>query len=276
MPELPEVELVCRALAQTCLGRRIVAARLLRPRLAPETTPAVFARRLHGGRIEKVSRRGKHILIELDKPFVLITHLRMTGRFLLLPPAWPLPAYTHALFKLDNNQRLAFTDHRHFGMMKVVRAAELYQTRELSSLAPEPFSKDFSEQYLVETLANTKRPLKEVLLDQTKVTGLGNIYAAEALFLAGINPRARASSLSRGRIIKLRQAILAVLGESIQHGSTLNVDPQNLEGSYYGGGYKNRWYVYDREGEPCSRCASVIKRTVHAGRSTYYCRRCQR
>lgn len=276
MPELPEVELVCRALARVCVNRRIISAKLLRPGLAPDTAPAVFARRLHNAVVQKVSRRGKHILFELDKPFVLITHLRMTGRFLLLPPRRPLPAYTHALFKLDDGQRLAFTDHRHFGMMKVVPAAELAQTKELSALAPEPFSADFSEQYLAETLARSRRPLKEVLLDQKMVTGLGNIYAAEAMFHAGINPGAPASSVSRRRIGKLRAAIIEVLRESIAHGSTLNVDPQNLEGSYYGGGYNGRWHVYDREGEPCSRCAAPIRRTIHANRSTYYCYRCQK
>lgn len=276
MPELPEVELVSRALAGHCLGRTIVSAKLLRHQLAPETTPAAFARRLKGARFERISRRGKHILLEFDKSHALLVHLRMTGRFLLLPPECPLPNHTHALFTIDDRRRLIFTDQRHFGMMRVLEADRIHQAKELISLAPEPFSKEFSDAYLVETLRSTKKTLKEALLDQTKVSGLGNIYAAEAMFLAGVNPSLRAFRLSRPRVARLRAAILEVLRASIQHGSTLNVDLENLEDSYYGGGYQGRWHVYNREGEPCARCDSAVKRTVHGNRSTYYCRQCQR
>ncbi|MEJ7618605.1 MAG: bifunctional DNA-formamidopyrimidine glycosylase/DNA-(apurinic or apyrimidinic site) lyase [Pyrinomonadaceae bacterium] len=274
--ELPEVELVSRALAAHCLGRKVVSAKLLRPGLAPETTPVTFARRLNGGKFERISRRGKHILLEFDRRYALLAHLRMTGRFQLLPPGYPLPAHTPAFFKIDDGRRLIFTDQRHFGMMRLVEADKIHHARELKSLAPEPFSPEFSDDYLVETLRSTTRTLKEALLDQTKVSGLGNIYAAEAMFLAGVNPSLSAFRLSRARVARLRTAILEVLRASILHGSTLNVDPENLEQSYYGGGYHGKWHVYNREGEPCSRCDSAIKRTVHGARSTYYCQKCQR
>jgi len=276
MPELPEVELVARALERLVGGQQIVAARLLRPGLAPETPPAVFARRLRRCTIHQVTRRGKHIIFEMDRPLALITHLRMTGRFLLLPPEAPLPNHTHALFYFADESRLAFADQRHFGMMKIVRIGELSQTKELRLLAPEPFSDDFTPAYLRSALARSRRALKETLLDQTKVTGLGNIYAAEALFIARINPFIVAAAVSPRRLARLHEAILQVFRESIAHGSTMNVDPADIDGSYYGGGYENHWRVYDREDLPCADCRTRIRRLMRAGRSTFFCPRCQR
>ncbi|HEX8710067.1 MAG TPA: bifunctional DNA-formamidopyrimidine glycosylase/DNA-(apurinic or apyrimidinic site) lyase [Pyrinomonadaceae bacterium] len=276
MPELPEVELVARSLGRIVAGRRIVAAELLRPRLVADSTPPEFARLLGGARIEAVGRRGKHILLMLDNGLALIVHLRMTGRFLYLPLEAPLPKHTHALFYLDNERRLAFTDQRHFGMMKIAAAAELDRTRELSALAPEPFSEEFTPAYLHGALSRSRRTLKETLLDQKKVVGLGNIYAAEALFVARVNPFIPAAELSKRRVPRLHRAILDILAESLSHGSTLNVDPENIDGSYYGGSYEGHWRVYDREGEPCPVCRAPIRRVPHAGRSTFFCPRCQR
>jgi formamidopyrimidine-DNA glycosylase len=276
MPELPEVELVARALDGLVAARRVVAAKLLRAGLAPDTPPALFARALRGRRIERVTRRGKHILFEFEGARVLIAHLRMTGRFTLHPPEAPLPKHTHAVFYLDDGRRLVFSDQRHFGMMKLVGAAELTDTKELRLLAPEPFSGDFTPLYRRATFARTRRTLKETLLDQRKVTGLGNIYAAEALFLARINPFGVAAELSPRRLPRLHRAILDVFNEAIAHGSTMNVDPENIEGSYYEGGFHGRWRVYDREAEPCLQCRAPIRRLTHAGRSTYFCPRCQR
>lgn len=276
MPELPEVELVARALDRLVTGQRIEAAKLIRAGLAPDNPPRDFARRLRGATFAKVGRRGKHILAELDNGQILITHLRMTGRFLLLPARRPLPKHTHALFHLADGRRLAFTDQRHFGLMKVVSADALADARELRGLAPEPFSEEFTPDYLAAVFARTGRVLKDVLLDQTKVTGLGNIYAAEVLNLARVNPFSTASHLQRRQVKRLHQAILDILGEALAHGSTMNVDPENIDGSYFGGGgYNGRWRVYDREGEPCLKCKDSIRRVTHAGRSTYFCGRCQ-
>ena len=276
MPELPEVELVARSLDTLLYGWKIIRAELIRARLAPDNPPREFARLLRNATIESVGRRGKHLLFNLDNSHVLITHLRMTGRFLYLPPKTPLPKHTHALFHLENGRRLIFTDQRHFGLMKIVKASELHEAKELRALAPEPFSDEFSPEYLLATLKRSGRALKEVLLDQTKITGLGNIYAAEALFIARINPFIAASKLSGRRSPRLHLAIREILDEAIAHGSTMNVDPENIDGSYYGGGYEGRWRVYDREDEPCPVCKARIRRITHAGRSTYFCPRCQR
>jgi formamidopyrimidine-DNA glycosylase len=276
MPELPEVELVARALDKLVGGSRILAAELLRPRLAPESSPAGFAEALRGAGIEGVTRRGKHILFQLDGQRVLIVHLRMTGRFLLLPEERELPKHTHAVFYLEDQRRMAFDDQRHFGLMKLAAASELQQTKELRALAPEPFSEAFTPDYLGGVLSRSRRTLKETLLDQTKVTGLGNIYAAEVLFLARANPFSVSAEFSRRRVQRLHRAILDVLTEAIAHGSTMNVDPENIDGSFYDGSNQGRWRVYDREGEACLNCRASIRRLSHAGRSTYFCPRCQR
>jgi formamidopyrimidine-DNA glycosylase len=151
---------------------------------------------LKGSRISGVGRRGKFILIDLDSGKVLVVHLRMTGKFLVLTPDDPLPPHAHAVFYLDDERRLVFRDQRQFGVMKLVANSRLLKTKGITELAPEPFSDEFSVGYLRETLARSRRTLKTLLLDQTRVVGLGNIYAAEALFRAGINPFKTASGLS--------------------------------------------------------------------------------
>lgn len=276
MPELPEVELVARSLDKLVKNCRIVAAELLRERLAPEVSPEKFAETLKNSQINSVARRGKHILFDLDNDVTLIAHLRMTGRFMLLPPTRGLPKYAHAVFYFDDETRLVFQDQRHFGAMNVVETARLNESKEIAKLAPEPFSEDFNPQYFRWTLKTSKRSLKEFLLDQTKVCGLGNIYASEAMFLARVNPQTRANTVSAKKAAVLYEKIRYVLEESIAHGSTLNVDPENIDGSYYGGGYELRWLVYDRERELCAECAGEIQRLVQAGRSTYFCPECQK
>ena len=275
MPELPEVELVVKSLDSLIKGRKIIVAELLRTRLAPENPPAQFADRLKNATINFVHRRGKHILFDLDNRQTLIAHLRMSGRFMLLPAERELPKYSHAVFYFEDETRLVFQDQRHFGLMKLVETANLHEAKEIKKLAPEPFSEDFSPQYFRDVLKTSKKSLKEFLLDQTKVLGLGNIYASEAMFLARVNPQVPANQISARKANILFEKIRDVLQESIAHGSTLDVDPENIDGSYYGGGYKDRWRVYDRENEPCVNCAAAIKRIVQGGRSTYFCPRCQ-
>lgn len=276
MPELPEVELVARSLDNLVGKRIIIAAELLRKGLAPENSPREFAEKLKNAKIKRVHRRGKHILFDFDNKQTLITHLRMSGRFMLLPVERELPKFSHAVFYFADENRLIFQDQRHFGLMKLVETVKLNETRELKKLAPEPFSEEFNVKYLRFALKSSKRSLKEFLLDQTKVSGLGNIYAAEAMFLAKINPQTPANLVSARKAAVLLEKILNVFTESIAHGSTLNVNPENIDGSYYDGGYENHWRVYDRENEPCVNCAKPIARLKQAGRSTYFCPRCQR
>jgi formamidopyrimidine-DNA glycosylase len=276
MPELPEVELVARALDVLVKGRSISAAELRRERLAPDITPDEFAGRLANASINFVHRRGKHILFDLGNGRTLITHLRMSGRFLLLTVDREDPKFTHAVFYLDDETRLVFQDQRHFGLMKIVETPALYEAKELKKLAPEPFSGEFSPGYFRKTLKTSKKSLKEFLLDQTKVTGLGNIYASEAMFLAGANPKIPANKLSGKRADILFEKVREVLREAIGDVSNLQVDPENIEGSYYSSGDESRWRVYDREKEPCPNCQTPIIRLKQGGRSTYFCPKCQK
>jgi formamidopyrimidine-DNA glycosylase len=276
VPELPEVELVARSLNELVAKRQIVAAELLRSKLAPATTELDFANFFKGVQIESVSRRGKHVLFYFDSNKALITHLRMTGRFLLLPDSRDLPKHTHAVFYFADRFRLAFQDQRHFGMMKIIERDKLFETRELSCLAPEPLSDNFTFEYFKRVLQSSGRSLKEFLLDQSKVCGLGNIYAAEAMFLARVSPQKLANTISQKSAKRLFDAIRFVLAESIDHGSTMNVNPENIDGSYYEGNYERHWRVYDQADNPCATCQSLIKRIVQGQRSTFFCPRCQR
>jgi formamidopyrimidine-DNA glycosylase len=276
MPELPEVELVARSLNQLVSRRTIVAAELLRERLAPEHSSGEFAEKLKDSTINFVHRRGKHVLFDLHNGRTLITHLRMTGRFMILPLERDLPKFAHAVFYLEDETRLVFQDQRHFGLMKIVETAHLGEAKEIKKLAPEPFSDEFDLKYFQNILKTSKRSLKEFLLDQTKVLGLGNIYASEALFLAGVSPQIPADRLSARKTAVLFEKIREILAESMAHGSTLNVNPENIDGSYYGGGYENQWRVYDREKQSCINCRTPIERLKQGGRSSYFCPKCQK
>lgn len=276
MPELPEVDLVARSLHSLVCGRTIVAAELLRERLAPENTSAEFAAKIANSRIGAVNRRGKHILIGLENGRTLIVHLRMSGRFVLIDSEVEPPKFTHAIFRLDDSRKLIFSDQRHFGLMKLVETADLKSAKELAKLAPEPFSEEFSLSYFRDRLSRSSRSLKEFLLDQTQVCGLGNIYAAEAMFAANIHPAVPANSVGPVKARRLHESIRAVLDEAIRHNLGRPIDPEDLEGSYFSGSGTTGWYVYDREGKPCSFCATAIVRLKQGGRSTYFCRRCQR
>ena len=303
MPELPEVEHVVRALRRVVIGRRIVATEVRLPKLIAPTSPSAFNRKLKGSTITGVSRRGKFILIELNgtdalpdgrasdtgsagvspaqrakraHALVLAVHLRMTGKFLYLSADDALPKHAHAIFYLDNDRRLVFSDQRKFGVMKLVARSRLSKTKGISKLAPEPWSDDFSPGYLKATLARSRRSLKTLLLDQTRVLGLGNIYAVEALFRAGINPFKVSSELSMKRITRLHAAILDVLRDAIADSSTSRIDLERPSGFSYGEAFERFWQVYEREDEPCFKCGAHIKRVTHGGRSTYWCPRCQR
>lgn len=276
MPELPEVELVARSLDRFVTGRRILNAHLLRPRLAPDASPARFSSFLRGAKINFVHRRGKHLLFDLDNGRTLITHLRMSGKFMLLPAEADHPKFTHAVFELDDETSLLFQDQRHFGFMRIVKTLNLNSAKEIVKLAPEPFSDGFSIDYLRTKLKTSRRPLKEFLIDQTKVCGVGNIYASEALFLAGLSPRRRSDRLTHQATAVLHQSILTVFQEAFALMETVAVHPDDVGGSIYGNGAEAAWRVYDREGEACQRCEFPISRLKQAGRSTYYCRKCQK
>jgi formamidopyrimidine-DNA glycosylase len=200
----------------------------------------------------------------------------MTGKFVFLTAEDTLPKHAHAIFYLDNDRRLVYCDQRRFGVMKLVKRTRLSKTKGISELAPEPFDEEFSFLYLRDTLGRSQRTLKTLLLDQTRVLGLGNIYAAEALFRAGISPFKVAATLSSQRVALLHQAIRDVLSDALIDSSTSRVDLEQPNGFSYGEAFERFWQVYEREGEDCIKCGARIRRIVHGGRSTYWCPRCQR
>lgn len=275
MPELPEVEHVVRALRRAVLGRRVLAAEIRLPRLLVGSSTASLKRKLRGARIDAINRRGKYILIELDNHEVLLVHLRMTGKFLCVGTDMPLPPYAHVVFYLDDDRRLVFCDMRQFGRMRLLTTKALSVLPQIEALAPEPLTDDFSLAYFLETLSKSRRSLKQLLLDQTRILGLGNIYASEALFLARISPLKAAQSLSKQRASRLHQAIRDILQEAIAAGSTLRIDLTEANGSYFGT-TERFWRVYERAGELCVNCGARIRRVVQGGRSTYFCPKCQR
>ncbi len=276
MPELPEVEHVVRALRRSVNGSRIVASEVTLPKLVAPLATAVFNRKLKNARISAIKRRGKYILINLDNGLTLAVHLRMTGQFLVLKTDDELPRHAHAVFYLEDERRLVFRDQRQFGVMKLVPSSDINELKGIGELAPEPFSGDFSLAYLKETLGRSRRTLKTILLDQTRVLGLGNIYAAEALFRARINPFKIAAELSSKRVERLHQSIRDVLRAAVSGNSSSRISLENSEGFSYGEAFGRVWQVYEREGEPCFKCGARIRRLTHGGRSTYWCPTCQR
>lgn len=278
MPELPEVETVCRGLSATLSGRVLARVDQHRPDLR-FPLPDNFARRLTGRRVESVGRRAKYILIRLDDGQVLLIHLGMAGRMVVTPPdraAGFAPAtHDHVVFRADDGSVVAFNDARRFGMMDLVAEADLPRHRLLAGLGPEPLGNEFHAAYLSARLAGRRTPIKAALLDQTVVAGLGNIYVSEALFGAGISPRRLAASVAGRRAERLVPAIREVLSAAIAAGGSSLRDYVQTDGEL--GYFQHAWAVYDRAGEPCRDCRCDVETTggvhriVQSGRSTFYC-----
>ncbi|HUP01575.1 MAG TPA: bifunctional DNA-formamidopyrimidine glycosylase/DNA-(apurinic or apyrimidinic site) lyase [Gemmatimonadota bacterium] len=293
MPELPEVETIVRRLARDLPGRRIDRAEVLRANVVRGSARR-FVRALEGRTVASVGRRGKFVVTRLSGDRVWVTHLRMSGKYQVVPRpdgrsgksvaearmtdtrAELLPPYTRAAFRLDDGTHLLFIDPRTLGEMEVLTADGW--VRKEAALGVEPLEPDFTPKELERRLATSRRPVKEFLLDQTKVAGLGNIYAAEGLWRAGISPRRRARNLGPVRARRLHGAIVDVLTEAIgRSGTSLGstyldwADGEGAPGEFY-----ERLNVYDREGENCRRCGTPIQRIVQSQRSTYFCPTCQR
>jgi formamidopyrimidine-DNA glycosylase len=275
MPELPEVETVRRGLALKMTGRRILQAELRRPDLRRPFPPAL-ADRLGGARIGALGRRGKYILIELDADGVLLLHLGMSGRVTAGSSALPDAPHDHVILRLDDGTVIRFNDPRRFGLLDYFKRGEEAQHPLLAGLGPEPLEPEFSGDYLTAALDGKMTPIKSALLDQRIIAGLGNIYACEALFRAGISPRRLARSIGRGRADRLVAGIRSVLTEAIEAGGSSLRDYVQADGEL--GYFQHRFAVYDREGEPCPGCdcGGGVRRIVQAGRSSFFCAKRQR
>lgn len=294
MPELPEVETVRRGLEPAMVGKRIAVADVRRPNLR-WPFPEGMADRLTGARIERLRRRSKYILADLDTGETLLIHLGMSGRMLIAPPRdngakedahdmlgdfhhlHPAPEkHDHVVLDMADGTRITFNDARRFGAMDLY-ATEIGETHKLLALlGPEPLGNSFDESYFKAALKGKNTPIKSALLDQRIVSGLGNIYVCEALWRTGISPLRKAGDLSGKRIASLVPAIRQVLSEAIESGGSSLKDYRQTDGEL--GYFQHSFAVYGREGAPCKtpNCAGDIKRVVQSGRSSFYCNTCQR
>lgn len=280
MPELPEVETVIRglrpALEGQCLRRVQQRAPALRFPL-PENLEA----RLTGRRVLRLSRRAKYILCELDGDEILLLHLGMSGRLLLVRPGeTPPERHDHLILESDGNAEIRFNDARRFGIVDLFPAGEIDRHPLLAELGPEPLGNAFNGPELARRLKGRRTPIKAALLDQRTVAGIGNIYASEALFQAGISPRRKALTVQGGRAERLAAAIRDVLERAIAAGGSSLRDYLQADGKL--GYFQHSWAVYDREGEACPGCdcdpaaTGGIRRLVQSNRATFFCPRRQR
>ncbi len=271
MPELPEVEYVARQLRADLVGRTIVSARVTWPRAVAAMDPAEFEQRMRQRRVEEIGRRGKHLLIALDGGETLVIHRRMSGNLVFAPPTVD-EAYARVIFALDDGRRLLYTDPRKFGRVSLLGERELQAS--LAALGPEPLAPEFTPAVLAERLAGRDRGLKALLLDQSVVAGLGNIYADEALYRARLHPLRRASSLTPAEIAALHAGIQGALRTGIAHGGTTFGRHRDVYSE--AGSNLEHVEVYRRTGQPCLRCGTPIARITVAQRGTHFCPNCQR
>jgi formamidopyrimidine-DNA glycosylase len=282
VPELPEVEILVRHLRPALRGKTIRAIEVHRSRVLRPTAVRTFKKVLKGARFLDLTRRGKYLLFKIrlskqGKPRLLVGHLGMTGRMYLLESNQPLPRHAAVVFHLNAHQ-FVFEDTRYFGRLTL-------DTAGIEALGPEPLSEDFAIKPFIEALARSAQPIKVKLLDQSVVAGIGNIYASEALFRARISPELAACRLDPLQLKRLPGAIRETLNRAISFGSTVPLDYAGQGGRdglfYYGASpeasarYEERFQVYDREGLPCFRCGTPIRRLIQAARSTFFCPQCQ-
>jgi formamidopyrimidine-DNA glycosylase len=287
MPELPEVETVRRGLAPHLVGKRLVRVAARRPDLR-FPLPEGFVQRLTGARVIDLTRRGKYMLAALDRDETLVMHLGMTGRFVveaegmseapgeyaLAPPADP--KHAHIVFETDAGAALTYFDARRFGFMDLVETAHVERHARFAAMGPEPLGDAFDAAHLARAFAGRRQGAKTLLLDQSVVAGLGNIYVCEALHRARISPVKPAADIGPRSLTALAQSIRCVLEEAIAAGGSTLRDYASVEGAT--GYFQHDFQVYGREGQPCPtpRCRGVVTRLVQAGRSTFHCPVCQR
>lgn len=301
MPELPEVETVRLGLQPAMEGYVLTDVQTRRGDLRIPF-PKDFAARMKGCRVKALRRRAKYLLADLDSGETLVIHLGMSGRMSVFAAGKPrklgnyvydtAPAgagsgkHDHVVFETDAPARIVFNDHRRFGLMALVDTERLEQDKLFKDIGVEPLSNEFNTAYLAKALDGKKTPVKSALLDQCLVAGLGNIYVCEALFRAGISPKRLAGSIKRERIAPLVAAIKKVLKDAIAAGGSTLRDHAQATGDP--GNFQHHFLVYGREGKPCKNlassseavghkrsCPGTVKRIVQAGRSTFYCPKCQ-
>jgi formamidopyrimidine-DNA glycosylase len=271
MPELPEVETIRRQLAPHLEGRGLAAVEVLDPRWTAPRAPGEVAAALTGRTVLGLGRAGKYLIWELSDDLHLLMHLRMTGTLLFDPPADP--PHTRVRVALSDGHRLVYIDPRRFGTAHLVESSQARAAYLGSRLGPEPLTGAFTQSYLCTAARGRTAPVKAFVLDQRRIAGVGNIYADEALFRAGIHPLRAAGSLRPAQLEALREGIEGALAAGIEaKGATID-DFRHLDGAY--GSFQDQFLVHLREGQPCVRCATPVRKLVVGGRGTYVCESCQ-
>lgn len=273
MPELPEVETVKRSLESHLVGEKITGIEIYYGGIIKEPESALFRSLIVGKEIRSLTRRGKYLLCELSEGLTLVIHLRMTGRLYLTDPQQLVEKHTHIIFRLSGGKELRFHDTRKFGLIYLVPTGCWQPIGGLFSLGPEPLEEAFTLAYLQEKIRDRKTRLKNFLLDQRFIAGIGNIYADEILFVAGLHPERPVETLTAKEVERLYHAIRSLLQAGIEHRGTSFRD--YVDGMGARGGFQNKLKVYGRGGEPCERCGTRLVRSVVAGRGTVFCPCCQ-
>lgn len=273
MPELPEVETIRRALSQHLPGRRIEKVRVRDARLRSPVDEKKLKRLIVGQPIQEINRRAKYLLIHLANDSDLIIHLGMSGRLLLLQNSLPFEKHDHVIFYFDNHTELRFRDPRRFGLVNAVKSTDLEIDPRFANLGVEPLDSKTRARALFEQASHLKKPIKNLLMDASFMVGVGNIYANESLFHAGIHPFTPANRLTSTDWQRLLSAIKKVLQKALAKGGTTLNDFVNSDGEM--GYFQLSLAVYDREGKNCQKCGSKIARVVQVGRSTFFCPKCQ-
>jgi formamidopyrimidine-DNA glycosylase len=266
MPELPEVEIARENLERWLVGRRIARARVADARMRGGQSRRRVEGALEGASVRAVSRRGKFLLFDLGaKREAIVAHLGMTGKFLLQGRSDAVPRFARASIEIGRGERVVYCDARRLGQFRLLDAAEVLR---IEALGVEPLGPEFTPRRLLELTRPSAKPIKIFLMDQRRVAGVGNIQAAEALFVARIHPQREARSLDKSEIARLVRALRRTLASEIERSRSDNA-------AYLHEGSENAFQVYGRKGEPCPRCRGPIARFVQGGRSSYYCPRCQ-
>jgi formamidopyrimidine-DNA glycosylase len=274
MPELPEIEVLRRSLEPRLLGRRIRSVETGAVSLREPLRPQTLRRRAEGQRVLTLRRRAKYLLLDLSGDSSLVIHLGMSGRLTLAPERAPRELHEHLTFHLDRGEKLRFRDPRRFGLALALPTAGVERDPHFVRLGVEPLGEGFSGEVLERLSAGRRGPVKSFLMDAGRVVGVGNIYASESLHRAGIHPERSVARISSSRWEALARAVVEVLETAIaEGGTTLNDFTDGLGEEGY---FQVSLRVYDREGAPCARCGGTVRRRVQAGRSTYFCPRCQR
>jgi formamidopyrimidine-DNA glycosylase len=274
MPELPEVETIRRGLEKVLPNLAIEEVEIKLPYLIKYPSVEEFKEKIKGKKFENIGRRGKYLLLYLSGGYVLVAHLRMTGQFNYASGEEEVPKHTYVIFYLSNGHQLRFIEPRRFGTLHLVREDELYKAGGLVRLGPEPIGEGFTLNYLQEILKRRKGKIKAALLNQEIIAGIGNIYADEALFRAGVDPRRNSDSLSDEEISRLYESIKEVIRLGIKYRGTSVQSYFDVEGKK--GQFQEHLQVYRRTGEPCVKCGAPIERIEVAGRGTHFCPYCQK